>query len=95
MKIELNYQEKLVSEIAESIIKIMDNKEGYVSVDGVSYDIIVKACARAGLDVDEDYPDVNGWQVDYWQTAYDRDGVKYYISGSMYYGDHSIGVDED
>ena len=51
------------------------------------FDFITLLCDK-GL-ADDEYPETNGWEVDYWKY-FDYEGVAYIVSGSMYYGTYSI-----
>jgi len=53
-------------------------------------DILEKLKTLDNIEIGE-YPETNGWQQDYWQE-FTYENKPFLISGSMWYGNYSIGA---
>jgi hypothetical protein len=77
--------------LIDAVAQVMDNKypEDSYNFKMQPMDDIVETMKNLGFEVDEDEIDTNGWQVDFWLYCF-KDGIKYLIDGSWYYGNYKF-----
>jgi hypothetical protein len=75
--------------LIDAVVQVLDEKypETSYKFEMQPMDNIVSTMIELGFEVDEDEIDTNGWQMDFWLYCF-KDGIKYLIDGSWYYGQY-------
>jgi len=78
-------------ELIDAVAQVMsdDYSEDIYNFKMQPIDSIIETLTKLGFEVEKDKIDTNGWQVDFWMYCF-KDGVKYLIDGSWYYGDYKF-----